>query len=464
MTSGAVTRVDVVVLGLGPGGEACANKLAAAGLDVVGVERGLVGGECPYYGCNPSKIMIRAANTLAEARRVPRLAGASTTSADWAPVAERIRSEATHDWDDEQSTNRLKSSGVTVVRGHGRLTGPRTVEVDGRTFRASRAVVVSTGTCPGAPPIDGLADTPYWTNRDIVRVTELPRSLAVLGAGPIGSELAQVFARFGVRVTLLDVAERVLSGEEPEASRLLAEVLERDGVDVMTGVRIDAVTHDGDGFRLAVGDGAVGDGKVTAERLLVAAGRVPQLEDLGLETVGVDADVPSLDTDGRMRVLQDGVPADGLYAVGDVVGKGAFTHTAMYQASVAVRCILGADGPEADYRAVPRVTYTDPEVGSVGLTEQAARDEGRDVRSATVDLAESSRGWLHHVGNEGLVKLVAEGDELVGATSVGPSGGEVLSMLTTAVHARVPLSTLRTMIYPYPTFHGAVRVALSELD
>ena len=457
-TPGAVTEVDVVVLGLGPGGEASANKLAKAGLEVIGVERDLVGGECPYYGCIPSKMMIRAANALTESRRVPELGGSSTTTPDWSIVAERIRTEATHGWDDTQSTKRLEDSGATVVRGHGRLVGPRTVEVEGQTIRASRGVVLNMGTSPGAPPIDGLDGTPYWTNREVFRILELPRSLAVLGAGPIGSELAQVFARFGVEVTLLDIADRVLSGEEPEAGALLEEVLERDGVRVRTGVDICCTSYEDDGFHLKVGDDTI-----TAEKLLVAAGRVPQIADVGLESVGVDPEVPSLDTDGRMRVLQDGKAVDGLWAVGDIVGLGAFTHTSIYQASIAVRNILGEDGPEADHRAVPRVTYTDPEVGSVGLTEEQARAEGRDIRVATVDVAEASRGWLHHTGNEGLVKLVAEGDELIGATSVGPMGGEVLSMLTTAIHARVPISTLRTMIYPYPTFHGAVRSALSEL-
>ena len=458
MTSGTVTDVDVVVLGLGPGGEASANKLAKAGLSVVGVERDLVGGECPYYGCIPSKMMIRAANVLQESRRVPELAGAATTSPDWSIVAERIRSEATHGWDDTQSTKRLEDSGATVVRGHGRISGPRTVEVDGQTIRAAKGIVLNTGTSPGAPPIDGLEGTPYWTNRDVFRILELPSSLAVLGAGPIGCELAQVFARFGVEVTLLEVADRVLAAEEPEAGELLCSVLGREGVRVRAGMDICCLDHDEQGFRIKAGDETF-----TTEKLLVAAGRVKQIADVGLETLGVDPDVPALDTDGRMRVLQDGRPVDGLWAVGDIVGKGAFTHTSIYQASVAVRSILGVDGPEADHRAVPRVTYTDPEIGSVGLTEQQARDQGYDVRTAVVDVAASSRGWLHHVGNEGLVKLVADGDELLGATSVGPMGGEVLSMLTTAIHARVPVSTLRTMIYPYPTFSGAVREALSKL-
>jgi pyruvate/2-oxoglutarate dehydrogenase complex dihydrolipoamide dehydrogenase (E3) component len=403
-------------------------------------------------------MMIRAANALTESRRVPQLAGASTTEPDWSVVAERIRSEATHGWDDTQSTKRLEDSGATVVRGHGRIVGPRTVEVEGQTLRAARGIVLNTGTSPGAPPIDGLDGTPYWTNREVFRILELPKSLAVLGAGPIGCELAQAFARFGVEVTLLDVAERVLANEEPEASALLCTVLGHEGVRVAAGMEIACLSHDDEGFHLRAGEDTF-----TAEKLLVAAGRVPQIADVGLAAVGVDPDVSSLSTDGRMRVLQDGAVIDGLWAVGDIVGKGAFTHTSIYQASVAVRNILGVDGPEADHRAVPRVTYTDPEVGAVGLTEQQARDEGRDVRTATTNVADSSRGWLHHVGNEGLIKLVAEGDELLGATSVGPMGGEVLSMLTTAIHGRVPVSTLRTMIYPYPTFSGAVREALAKL-
>ncbi|HET6560245.1 MAG TPA: NAD(P)/FAD-dependent oxidoreductase, partial [Marmoricola sp.] len=211
-------------------------------------------------------------------------------------------------------------------------------------------------------------------------------------------------------------------------------------------------------FRLTLG-GEV----VTAEKLLVAAGRVPQIKEIGLDTVDVDPDVEHLTTDGRMRVLAGDEPLEWLFAVGDIVGKGAFTHTSMYQSAIVVRHLLGREGAEADFRAVPRVTFTDPEVGSVGLTEEQAREQGLDVRTGSVDVAGSARGWIHHVGNEGLVKLVADGDVLVGATSVGPMGGEVLSMLTTAVHARVPVSTLMTMIYAYPTFHGAVRDALSDL-
>jgi pyruvate/2-oxoglutarate dehydrogenase complex dihydrolipoamide dehydrogenase (E3) component len=452
------TDVDVVVLGLGPGGEATANKLAQAGLSVVAVDRHLVGGECPYYGCIPSKMMIRAADVLAESRRVPELAGASTTTPSWTPVAARIRAEATDDWDDTVAVERLQKSGASVVRGHGRITGPGTVEVDGQRYRAARGIVVSTGTAPSAPPIDGLAEAPYWTNRDVVKVTELPASLAVVGGGAIGCELAQAFSRFGVRVTLLEVADRILAPEEPETSELMTAALTREGVRVMPGVEIASVGYAEGRFRIELGDETVG-----VDKLLVAAGRRPQIADIGLDTVGLDPRARSLETDDSMRVLRDGQPVDGLYAVGDITGRGAFTHMSIYEAGVVVRHLLGEHAEEPDFRAVPRVTFTDPEVGSVGLTERQARDEGLDVRTGAARLPESTRGWLYKAGNEGLVKLVAADGRLVGATSIGPTGGEVLSMLTLAVHARVPVTTLETMIFAYPTFHGAVRDALTDL-
>ncbi|HET6561542.1 MAG TPA: NAD(P)/FAD-dependent oxidoreductase, partial [Marmoricola sp.] len=288
-----VTEVDVVVIGLGPGGEATANKLAEDGLSVVGVEKGLVGGECPYYGCVPSKMAIRAANALAESRRVPALAGGSTTVPDWTPVAKRIREQATDDWDDTVAVERLEDHGAKLLRGHGRLVGPREVEVDGQRVRARKAVVLDTGTDPGAPPVKGLDATPYWTNRDVVKLTELPTSLAIIGGGAIGCEFAQAFRRFGVEVTILEAADRIMSSEEPETSGLMTKVFAADGVRVMPGVEVEEVSHADGLFRLTLG-GEV----VTAEKLLVAAGRVPQIKEIGLDTVDVDPDVEHLTTDG----------------------------------------------------------------------------------------------------------------------------------------------------------------------
>lgn len=440
--------VDVIVLGLGPGGESAATQLAKEGLRVVGIDRRLVGGECPYYGCIPSKMMIRAADALAEGRRVDGLAGAATVRADWSPVATRIRDEATTDWDDQVAVERLEAAGVTFVRGAGRLTAPGTVEVDGTTYVAKRGVVLNTGTEPAVPPIPGLEGTPFWTNREAVRVTDLPASLTVIGGGAIGVELAQAFSRFGVAVTIVEAAPRILAPEEPEASVLVTRVLENQGIRVVAGAEISSVAHDGS-FVIDV-DGV----SLPSEQLLLATGRRNNLADIGLDSVGLDPEAKLLQVDERMRA------GERLWGIGDITGKGAFTHMSMYQAEIAVRDILDRDGPAADYRAVSRVTFTDPEVGSVGLTEHAAREAGGDIRTGlSRDLG--TRGWIAQ--SEGLVKLVADGDVLVGATAVGPSGGEVLSMLTAAVHARIPIPTLKTMHFAYPSFHRSVMTALAEL-
>jgi pyruvate/2-oxoglutarate dehydrogenase complex dihydrolipoamide dehydrogenase (E3) component len=449
-----VDEVDVVVVGLGVGGEEVAGRLAAAGLSVVGIEHRLVGGECPYWGCVPSKMMIRAANLLAEARRVPGLAGDSTVEPDWTPVATRIR-EATDDWDDRAAVERFTGKGGRFVRGYGRLAGPGLVESGDQAFRARRGIVVGVGTAPSVPPIEGLAGTPYWTNREAVEAAEAPDSLLVLGGGAVGLELAQAFARFGVRVTVVEALDRLLAVEEPESSALVADALAGDGVEVHTGAKAARVGYDGQQFSLHLDGGE----RLVAQRLLVATGRRASLGDLGLASVGLDESARFLSVDEWLRAGQR------LWAVGDVTGHGAFTHVAMYQADIVVRDILGQGGPAADYRALPRVTFTDPEIGAVGLTEEQARERGIVVRTGYTDLAESTRGWIHRAGNAGFIKLVADAERavLVGATSAGPVGGEVLSALVVAVHGQVPLGRLGSMIYAYPTFHRAIEAALKTM-
>lgn len=455
----AAEEVDVVVLGLGPGGESVATSLAQAGLRVVGVNDRLVGGECPYYACIPTKMMLRAAETLAEADRVQTLAGSAHVEPDWNPVHTRVRDEATSGWDDTTAVRRLEDSGVRFVRGHGRISAPGEVTIDTanaqRVFRARRGIVLNPGTHPAIPPIEGLADTPFWTNREAVQAAESPRSIIVLGAGPVGMEFAQVFARFGVSTTVVEAADRLLLSSEPEAGDCMARVFEDEGITVRTGAQATTAQHDGSRFTLRLDSGE----ELTAERLLVATGRSTDLTGLGVATVGLDDSAKTIPVDGHMRA------AEMLWTIGDVTGKGAFTHTSVYQAEIAVDDILGRDAETADYRAAPAVTFTEPEVATIGMTEATARDNGINVRTGSSAIPATPRGWIHKAGNAGLIKLVAhaERDKLVGATVVSPAGGEVAGALAVAIHGEVPISALRRMMFAYPTFHRAIEPALQEL-
>ncbi|GAB3598282.1 NAD(P)/FAD-dependent oxidoreductase [Angustibacter peucedani] len=453
---------DVMVIGLGPGGEDVAGRLAEAGVDVVAVDERLVGGECPYWGCIPSKMMIRAASALAEARRVPGLAGTvKDVEPDWGLVADRIRDEATDDWDDRVAVERLEGKGARFVRGHASIVGRRdgggfTVDVGGAEWVVQR-VVVNTGTTPAVPPVEGIGDVDYWTNHGFVEARELPGSMVVLGGGAIGCELAQVASRFGVQVTVVEKAPRLLFAEEPAASAVVQQAFADEGIDVRVGVGATHVEADGAGgsCRVRLEDGT----ELEAERLLVASGRRVDVHAVGLHTVGVEEDARVVPTDEWGRVTE------GVWALGDVVGHGAFTHMSMYEADVVVRDLLGQGGAPGRYDAVPHVTFTDPEVGSVGLTEAAAREQLAQVRVGTVDVASTTRGWIHGPGGAGLITVVedAERGVLVGATSVGPTGGEVLGFLALAVSAQVPVQTMLDMPYAYPTVHRGIETALKDL-
>ncbi len=440
-------EVDAIVVGLGPGGEEVAGRLAESGFEVVGIEAELVGGECPYWGCIPSKMMVRASDLLAEGRRISGNAGSSVITPDWSPVARRIRDEATDSWNDQVAVDRFEGKGGTFIRGRARVVGTTSVEVEGQTVTARQALVLATGARAWIPPM--FRDVPHWTNRDAIAAETLPGSLLVVGGGAIGLEIGQAMARFGVEVTIIEMGDRLVGPEEPEASALITEILRREGMAVHTGVKIERVEGWGDtGATVHLGDGS----SLSAERMLVATGRRTDLGGLGVGALGLDESAAGLPVDARMRVMP------GVWGVGDVTGKGAFTHVAMYQARICVADILGHPIGEADYRALPRVTFTDPEIGSVGLTEADARRGEGQVTVMHESIASSARGWIHK--GEGFVKLVAQDGVVVGATSMGPSGGEVLGLLALAVHARIPVATLKEMIYAYPTFYRAIDSAL----
>ena len=449
-------QVDVIVIGMGPAGESVGGQLGEAGLNVVGIEANLVGGECPYWGCIPSKMMIRAANALAEVGRVEGLAGTASATPDWAPVAQRIREQATDNWNDQVAVDRFVGKGGTFVRGRGVITGPKTVQVDDETYVASKGIVIATGTAAAVPPIDGIEGTPFWTNKEIIETEELPESLIVLGGGVIGLELGQTMSRFGVRVTVVEGEKSLLSTFEPEVGEVLTEVLRGEGVEVHAGQFAESVAYDeSTGFTVTLADKTLCSG----EKLLVATGRRTFLKELGVASLGIDDSAMFLDSDENMLVQE------GLWTVGDIAGEGLFTHLGLKHADVAVAHILGNEVIPVNLDAMSAVTFTDPEVGTVGKTEAEARDAGINLKVAHKLVGHTARGWLHSHGNEGFIKLIvdADNDVIIGATSVGPHGGEVLGLLSLAVHAQIPIPTLKSMIYAYPTFHKGIEDTLGEL-
>lgn len=439
---------DVVVLGMGTCGEDASLRLADAGVDVVGIEERLIGGECPFWACIPSKFMVGSANLVTQARRADGLVGRVEVDPDWTIVASRIRSRITGGWEDSAGVDRFESRGGRFIRGRGRITAPRTVEVGDTTVFAERGVLLATGSRPMIPPIPGLAETPFWTNHEAIAVEELPASLAVLGGGPVGCELGQVFARFGVEVTFIEAADRLLGAGEPEASDLVAGALEREGATLRLGVRTESVASDDDAIHLALSDGT----SVTAERLLVATGRTADTGSLGIESAGAKTNEGFVEVDQFMRA------AEGLWAIGDVTGKGLLTEIAEYQGLIAVEDILGASPLPACYDVVPTAVFTDPEVGSVGMTEADAKAECADVEVQVKDLSTTFRGWTDPVDVSGMIKVVVDRDKdrLLGATVVGPRGTEVIGFLALAIQEQIPLANLVHSIYAFPTYYGGV--------
>lgn len=441
---------DIIMLGVGTSGEDLSLQLLDAGLDVVGIEAALVGGTCPYYGCLPSKMMVRSANLLKETDRINGMSGQASASSDWNQVAERVR-QLTGGWDDAGGVERFEKRGGRLIHGEGKLTGPRTVSVNGQSFKARKGIVIATGTKPVIPPISGLEQVSYWTTDDVIRLDSLPESIVFLGGGATSCELGQVLARFGVRVTIVEPGDRVLRLEEPEASEKVEKAFADDDITVHKGAKAREVELRG-GSIVSKLDGGI---ELASERLVLATGRKTDLKNLGLESVGLDSSARFIEVDERMRA------AEGIWAMGDVTGKAMLTHVALYQSAIIVADILGKEHPPAEYHAIPRVTFTDPEVGAVGFTEGAAREAGLDVVAVTKEIAATFRGILHG-SNGGIIKLVADRKTgvLVGATTVGTRGGEILGLLTLAVHARIPITKLRSMIYAFPTFTGGIGEAL----
>ena len=443
----------MVCLGGGVAGEAIAGGLEGSGLSVVVVERELVGGECPYWGCVPSKTFLRSGETLTEAGRARTLAASRVDwDLDFPKVSKRVLWMA-RDHDDTRPAAALEATGAKLVRGEGKLVDLRTVEVGGEQYVARKALVIANGGTAAIPPIPGLDQVDYWTNRQAAAPRERPESLAILGGGAIGVELGQAFARMGTKVTVIEGGARFLGLEEPEAGVALKPHLEADGIALMVGDACTGVERTGSGVVVKLKSGAA----VQAERLLVATGRRANFE--AWQASGL-----TRTERGWLKVDPETLQAhDGVYGAGDVTGLGGFTHLAYYHGQIVARRIKGEDA-RADHVAVPRVTFTDPEVASVGLTAAAAQERGIEVITASADPGEAARGYIHDF-HGGALKLVGDRAKgvLVGATLVTPRAGEVLGELILAIKAGTPLRTLADVIHPYPAFNRVLGAALQDL-
>lgn len=446
---------DVIAVGAGTAGEAVATELADSGLSVAVIERDLVGGECPYWGCVPSKTLLRSAELLKETDRARDLAASRVeVDMDFAKIAQRTLAMSRR-LDDTNPAKAVAEHG-TLIRGEGQVVAPDRVEVDGVRLTARRGIVIGTGTSAAIPPIEGLDQVSYWTNREAVHAEQVPHSLIVLGGGAIGAELAQAFSRFGSQVTIVESAPRLAVNEEPEVSDLLRQHLEAGGITVKAGAKAQRVTADGAGVRLELDSGEV----LSGERLLVATGRRANLGGLDLAATGLEKSER-----GWLKVDPATLSAaEHIWAGGDVTGIGNFTHLAHYHGTLIGRNLRG-EKHTADHRAVPRVTFVDPEIASVGSTEAQAREQGLRVGVVSSDAGNTARGYIHGFESGGLIKLVADlqSRRLVGASVVSPRAGEIISEMVLAIRANVPLEVLADTIMAFPTFSRQVQGEFDKL-
>ena len=447
-------RYDAVILGMGPGGEVVAGRLLKAGKKVAVLERELIGGECAYWACIPSKTLLRPPEVRGEARRA---FGLGTPTLTLEGVFD-YRDWMVRNLDDSRQVEGYERRGVTVVKGEGRLGGPGKVEADGRTLEAEH-VIVATGSAPNVPPVEGIEDVPYWTNREVTTAREVPGRTLVMGGGPNGVEAGQWLNRFGSEVTIVQSPDRLVNREDPRVGELIRDALEEDGIRVVLGRRAAKARKTrggGDGTMVELDDGT----GIETDVIVIAAGRTPRTGGIGLESVGIEPGEDGLSVDGRCRL------AEGLWALGDVTGVSLFTHVAKYQARVVADNILGKER-RADYRGIPRVAFTDPEIAAAGVTEEQARERGIDVASATLDLTRAiARPYTFEENPRGHFGLVADRGRgvLVGAWAVAPLAGEWIHQASQAIRAEIPVEKLLDGVHQFPTFSEAYLEALENLD
>jgi dihydrolipoamide dehydrogenase len=445
-------RFDAVVLGAGPAGEAAASRLHGQGLQTAIVERELVGGECAYWACIPSKTLLRPVEARSEAMRAK---GVATPEREW-DDAVAYRDWMIRDLDDSAQVEDYERDGIRVFKGPAKLRGPGQVEVGEKTLLMAARVIIATGSEPRIPPIPGLEEAGYWTNREATTLREVPASVAIIGGGPVGIELAQLLRRFGAEVHLIEAAEGLIAREDPRVGELAAAVLREDGIELHLGTEIRSVTTGGGGREIDLGAA----GQIRTQELVVAAGRYPRVADLGLETVGVHPYGDGIKIDERCRA------GDQVWAIGDVTGVMPFTHVAKYQARIACADIAG-ESVAADYSAIPRVVFSDPEIAAVGLTEAEATGRELDVALARVELPEViARPWTYESDPRGELAVMVDRERrvLVGAWAVAPLAGEWIHYAALALRAAVPIDILRDTVAQFPTYTEGFLEALTRVE
>jgi pyruvate/2-oxoglutarate dehydrogenase complex dihydrolipoamide dehydrogenase (E3) component len=443
-------RFDVAILGAGPAGEHAAYALSE-GRTILLIERELIGGECSNWACIPTKTLLRPSEVRGESERA---AGVQAAALAW-PDLDRYRDFMTSAGDDSARVANYDKMGVTVIKGDGRLAGQGRVTVEGRDFEAD-SILICTGSDPVIPPLDGLDEAGYWTNREATALHEIPASTIVLGGGPVGIELAQFLHRFGSEVSLVQGSPRLAEREDERVSELLCDALRADGIEVRTGIHGQKVRAEEGRRVLTLEDGS----EVCGERLLVAVGRRPRSQGIGLETIGVEADPHGIPVNEHCRV------AEGVWAAGDCTGVMLFTHLAKYQARVAMADMRGQP-VRADYRAIPRVIFTDPEVAAVGLTEAQAREAGLDVAVATIELPSAiARPYTYEQDPRGELSVVVDRGRrvMVGAWTVSPLASEWIHQAVLAIRAEISIDLQLETVAQFPSYSEAYLSALMQLS